>query len=477
MLACLAACGSPDLVTLAPLATTRAYLVAEVEPEGRVRALTAYDVGSVARLEIERTDDTLLRVLELDGPIDRFTVADASGGVSVLPLTASIDEAWPLERPTRTSELRGASGGFVESTGVDAWLATFRVPRPPCPGRVGFAPMALPYPTRGVSLVMPLGDHVLIGQHADQSAEVLRDRAPLLYRVDLATRVIEDLTGQGGLAYPSTLTQGAIGFLDEGQAWILWPIGTSTASHALVPIAADGTVGPATPVTMDPALDSFNFSIVAAARYGGQRTLVAITGGGHLVAFDEATRHWSVVDEPIGMGVCSGHTTRLVLDLDGPGRGFVGLRAGSIVRFDLSRPQGQRIQRTSNLISGGPFCRNVRRTLDSGLDVLVYEADAIALPAIVLSWRLPGMEGWERVTNGGLLAHAIAPAPSGFVVSGENDTVVYYEHTSRRAELAPRECGLVAVARSSVYELARVSESEVIVGGSSGAGYLDFPGD
>ena len=81
---------------------------------------------------------------------------------------------------------------------------------------------------------------------------------------------------------------------------------------------------------------------------------------------------------------CPNSGSNLILEVDGPGTGTVGLKLGPLVRFDLSAP----------MVTGPPLipdtllCRNARTTLADGIELVTYESaskvEKIGSPLLVV---------------------------------------------------------------------------------------------
>jgi len=204
-----------------------------------------------------------------------------------------------------------------------------------------------------------------------------------------------------------------------------------------------GTVTPTFDVTA-----SVRFDELAGGRFGGELTAVALLATfetptsrpvTHLVKYDEVAHSWSSAyaipealrDCPENLG------SHLVLDVDGPGRGVVGLRNGPLVPFDLALPNGG-VDRNA-IVPYTAMCRNARTS------VVLNGLGAAAL---------------------GNLA----------VIGVEGNVVVVIEHAPSHPELPPREC-YVAPTGLYAHRVIPIDQDTVFVGGYglSGGVYLDFP--
>jgi len=465
----LSACSSETRFTALPdIPRGASYLFFTLADE-RVVELRAYEALPDPLL-LELPEGTSFRMLVYDDPLDTLMALPGEDAIVALaPADASSDEAWALLPPRAWAELDGAA--FVTRSGdLGPFLGRLRVSRPPCP----------PIPTAraidgigmdvGLSFARLWGDELLIGACPRDGTNIGG-----VYRLRLDQLQVTRIPSFDG-------TRGDTkGFIDGDVATLLWAE-PAMGFYQMVTLARDSTIlDRFTPTFGFPGF--IHFDELEGARFGGALTAVAqivqfdaleARRTAHLMSYDEGARLWSSVYQvPQGATDCPTDLgSQVLLDIEGPGRGVVGLLNGAIVPFDLSLPNAG-ADRTP-IVPATSMCRSARTKLADGVELVTFDSSNSTGPQRTsLLWRRPG-EPWSSLTSGVVVTGQAASSLGNLALIGaEGRVVLVYEHAPSHPELPPRKCYEVGVGVSA-HTIFPVDQDTFFIGGYGLSGGVFF---
>jgi len=401
---------------------------------------------------------TTQRVLEYDAPLAVIMDASATG---VADPVAVSDDAWRLPVPKSSADLVGEAFEPGDPSALAPWLATFRVPRPPCPAAPKIRPIEGLPPGDDVTFALPFGDGALVGLVAGG-----------LFRVSKSTARAEPFpvlpAGPAAVDHASPF-----GFLDGDQVVVGWGHGVEPTLE-LRSIDREGNVTDRSITGGFPGIHRLGGLV--SGRFGSERTVMGRTlriappslAIEDLWYLDSATQTWLVVTTSTPSLPCAKADHRLI-DIDGPGRGNVGLYGGPIARFDLA--SATPIDLGSGLVPRGRYCANALTTLAGGAQILAFRNERSITG---LLWRVDADGAWEqlvgRTTPSGNAVESIGDLA---VVSADGALVAVYQHAPSHPELPPRQCHEIVLPNLDPL-ITTIDAHTVFVGGQDHGAFLSF---
>ena len=202
---------------------------------------------------------TTQRVLEYDAPLAVIMDASATG---VADPVAVSDDAWRLPVPKSSADLVGEAFEPGDPSALAPWLATFRVPRPPCPAAPKIRPIEGLPPGDDVTFALPFGDGALVGLVAGG-----------LFRVSKSTARAEPFpvlpAGPAAVDHASPF-----GFLDGDQVVVGWGHGVEPTLE-LRSIDREGNVTDRSITGGFPGIHRLGGLV--SGRFGSERTVMGRT--------------------------------------------------------------------------------------------------------------------------------------------------------------------------------------------------------
>jgi hypothetical protein len=388
---------------------------------------------------------------------------------------AAADEAGdPLPPPRVVQRWDRAQRALVE-VAPGSWpeaLADVRVAHAqPCPA---LRTVPVRYDARRDSQALfSLGDAVLVGQGPDiDGTPRMIIKSPRIFRVDDGATVATEV------AAPSVLTGTAVAFAglhyrDATGVRLLWGVPSATVGYGAISYARtlEGSYEDPRPMLGVPGEPAIVPAAVASGVFDGRATVVMADYMNALVSFDEDRGVWrrgEVVTASVAM--CSVGTHTQVLEVTGPGQGWVSLVGGIIRSFDVR--SGPALGEP--LVTGSmKTCRAAYARLSDGSEVVAWQESPVVAPFVrSLLWRRsPGSE-WRRIATQTAVSGAdlevrddvLYATAGGGDVGG--DMIAVFVYDPRRPDLPPRHCQDIPT-RVSPLSLVRTDRG-ILIGGSDG---------
>lgn len=466
----IAACVSFDPIeepsTLAPGVS---HLVVDTSV-GAVKVY-AYD-GPLPRLVADNARFDATFVLAYDRPRAELGLP-LDGDRVVLPTGDSTGDPLP---PTRVVQRWDRAARALVSLPRGPWpeaLAEVRIAHArPCPE---LRTVPVRYDARRDSQALfSLGDAVLVGQGPDVGGTPRRIlQPPRIFRVDDGATAAIEVPAPSVLTSTGAMAFGGLHYRDATDVRLLWGVPSATVGYGAISYARtiDGTYVDPRPIVGPPGQPAIVPAAVASGVFDGRATVVMADYMNALVSFDEARGVWlrgEVVTASIAM--CSVGTHTQVLEVTGPGQGWVSLVGGVIRNFDVST--GPTLG--DPLVTGSmKTCRAAYARFSDGSEVVAWQESPFVAPFVrSLLWRASPDSEWRPIATLTAVSGAdlevredVLYATAGGGDFG-GDVIAVFAYDRRRPDLPPRHCRDYPTGVSPL-SLVRTDRG-VLIGGADG---------